>query len=80
MSFYWGMAVLEAESMCRHDEWMPKKSVTAVSMLPTPCPVGTTCTYGNEGPLGAHRNITCQHGHDVSDCDCVQITCPGRIC
>ena len=77
MSFYWGMAVLEAESMCRHDEWMPKKSVTAVSMQSMPCPVGTT--HGNDGPLGAHRNITCQHGHDVSECGCVQMTCPGRV-
>jgi hypothetical protein len=91
MSFYWGFALLEAESMCRPGEWMPKTSITTASMPCRPCPVGMECIAGNavHCPVGTmsleegasqccHRNITCPHGHAVSntDCKCVHITCP----
>jgi hypothetical protein len=94
MSFYWGMAVLEAESMCRPGEWKPITSVSTASMPCMPCPVGMKCISGNavHCPVGTvslekgasqccHRNMTCPHGNAVSstDCKCMQITCPHQI-
>jgi hypothetical protein len=93
MSFYWSLALVQADMACREGEWMPRTSVLTASLPCMPCPVGMKCTLGNavQCPDDAvsmdkgaaqccHRNITCPHGNAVSQsgCRCVPITCPHK--